>query len=95
MLHFDTSAKEFVPNKGKMLMSFFGYNPMSVYTRCTLLLLPIFVVEKSFEHIVTQAKYCYNLGVHASLRFSFGLVTINFTRFRMDFLMPLLDGNLG
>ena len=55
----------------------------------------VFVVMQGFQHIVTKAKYCYNLGVHATLRFRLGLVTINFTRFRMDFLIPPQGGNLG
>jgi len=49
-----------------------------------------------FQHVVTKAKYCYNLGVHAILRSRLGLVTINFTSFRMDFLLTSpLGGNLG
>ena len=43
------------------------------------------MVMQGFQHIVTQAKDCYNLGVHAILGSSFGVSTLNFTRFRMDF----------
>ena len=59
------------------------------------LALRVFGMMQGFQHIVTQAKYCYNLAVYAILRYRLGLVTVNFTRFRMDFLMPLLGGNLG
>ena len=60
------------------------------------LALSVFVMMKSFQHIVTKAINCYNLGVHAILRFGFGLVPINFTRFRMDFLViSPLGGYLG
>ena len=39
------------------------------------LALSIFDVIQSFQQIVTQAKYEYNLSVHAFLRFCFGLST--------------------
>jgi hypothetical protein len=39
------------------------------------LALSIFDVMQSFQQIVTQAKYEYNLSVHAFLRFCFGLST--------------------
>src|SRR5512141_222040 len=39
------------------------------------LALSILVMLHGFQHIVTQAKHCYNLAVHAFLRYRFGLST--------------------
>ena len=53
----------------------------------------VFRMVLGFQHIVTKAKYSYNLGVHAILRFRLGLLTTNFTRFRMDFIFSPQGGN--
>jgi hypothetical protein len=56
----------------------------------------IFVMSHSFEHIVTQAKDCYNLVVHVFSWVSRGLGTNNFTRKHMDLLIRSSQGsNLG
>lgn len=49
------------------------------------LALPIFVMVKCLQKVVTQAINCYNLVVHVVTWFGFGLVTFNFTRCHMDF----------
>lgn len=51
------------------------------------LALPIFVMVKGFQKVVTQAISCYNLGVNVVSWFCFGFVTFNFTRRHMDFII--------
>jgi len=53
----------------------------------------VFRMMQGFQHIVTQAKDCYNLSVHAILRPSFGLVTVNCTRVRMDIAIHSPQGS--
>lgn len=53
----------------------------------------VFVMIQGFHYIVTLAKYCYKLAAHALLRLKFGLVTFNFTGFRIDLFNLLTQGS--
>ena len=41
----------------------------------THLALLVFVVMKRFQHVVTQAKNCYNLGIHVASWLCYGFAT--------------------
>jgi hypothetical protein len=74
----------------------YSHDRRSHYFGVADLALWVFVMAQGFQHVVTKAKDCDNLGVHAILRFSVGSSTINFTRFRMDLsVRSPLGGNLG
>jgi len=49
------------------------------------LALPILNVMQGLQQIITQAKYEYNLGVHALLRYCFGLSTFTLPEFAWTF----------
>jgi hypothetical protein len=73
-----------------------GYDGSGHDFRIAHLALWIFVMSQGFEHIVTQAKDCYNLVVHVFSWVSRGLGTNNFTRKHMDLLIRSSQGsNLG
>jgi hypothetical protein len=52
--------------------------------------LAILAVFQSFQQIVSQAKYEYNLGVHALLRYRFGLSTFTVPKFAWTCFFSLL-----
>jgi hypothetical protein len=55
----------------------------------------IFIVLQGFQHIITQTKYNYNLGVHEFLLYSGGWDTSTVLQ-TMDFSTPAtLGSNLG
>jgi hypothetical protein len=58
--------------------------------RIAQLALSILDVMQSLQQIITQAKYEYNLGVHALLRYRFGFSTFTLPEFAWtSFLSPL------
>jgi hypothetical protein len=58
--------------------------------RIAQLALSIFAVMQSLQQIITQAKYEYNLGVHAFLQYRFGFSTFTLPEFAWTFLSGYL-----